>query len=290
MIHFRGLFTGLTTIDIQHFVSSFPSANKKLKSHHPPEIIVGGPATNAAVAFAHLNGSAFLASATGENSFASHITTDFKNTYVQHFDLAEKRNYKPVIASVVTALDNGDRNIFTHQPEEITPAISPAELFLQTKPEIILADGFYPEFTLPCLQLARSKNVPVVLDCGSWKPQYDEMLGFANFVICSADFLPPHCIDSVGVFEFLKQRNVKYAAISRGNKNILFYEKEKQGEIEIETIKVTDTLGAGDFLHGAFCFYWLQYNHFEKALEKASKLASYTCKYRGTRSWLNLSE
>jgi len=289
MTHYRGLFTGLTTIDIQHFVSSFSSANKKIKSH-PPEIFIGGPATNAAVAFAHLNGRAFLASATGENPFSLHIKTDFENTHIQHFDLAEKQNYKPVIASVITALDNGNRNIFTHQPEKTAPVISPAELFCDTEPEIILADGFYPEFTLECLRLARSKNIPVVLDCGSWKPQYNEMLQFANFVICSADFLPPNCTNSSHVIEFLKEKNVEHAAISRGDKSILFNEKDKKGEIEIEPTKVTDTLGAGDFLHGAFCFYWLQFNHFSQALAKASKLASYTCKYRGTRRWLNLSE
>ena len=51
----NGLFLGLTTIDIQYFVDSFPASNVKVKTH-PPEIMVGGPATNAAVAFAHLNG------------------------------------------------------------------------------------------------------------------------------------------------------------------------------------------------------------------------------------------
>ena len=289
MGHFRGLFTGLTTIDIQHFISSFPSANKKIKSI-PPEIFVGGPATNAAVAFAHLNGSAYLSSATGENPFTSYIEADFHSTQLHHFDLIDKQKFAPVISSVVTAVNNGDRNIFTHHPEIIEPAISAAELFQKTQPDIILADGFYPEFSIECVQLAHTKNIPVVLDCGSWKPQYEEMLHVADFVICSEDFLPPQCTNYAHVFEFMKQKGVEFAAISRGDKSILFVEKNNEGEIKIEQSKVEDTLGAGDFLHGAFCYYWLHSGHFRNALEQASKLASFTCEFKGTRSWLNLSK
>ena len=68
-MQYRGLFIGLTTIDIQYFVETFPGSNRKVKTA-TPDILVGGPATNAAVAFAHLNGRAFLASAAGRNSFS----------------------------------------------------------------------------------------------------------------------------------------------------------------------------------------------------------------------------
>ncbi len=286
MAYFRGLFCGLTTVDIQHFVSSFPVANKKIKSL-PPEIFIGGPATNAAVAFSCLNGNAFLASATGTNSFSKTIEDDFMYTNIVHYDLAKKQEYKPVIASVVTSLDNGDRNIFTHHPERIQPTILPGELLKQTKPQIILADGFYPEFSIELLRQAYSRNIPVVLDCGSWKNQYETMLEFVDTVICSEDFLPPQCSSASDVFKYLKSKNVKYAAISRGNKNILYWESDTQNEIDIEPVEVKDTLGAGDFLHGAFCFYWLQLNNFRNALQQATKLASYTCQFKGTRGWLN---
>jgi len=35
MKQFRGLFAGLTTIDIQYFVDVFPSSNKKVKTALP---------------------------------------------------------------------------------------------------------------------------------------------------------------------------------------------------------------------------------------------------------------
>ena len=286
-MQYRGLFIGLTTIDIQYFVETFPVFNIKVKTK-TPDILVGGPATNAAVAFAKLNNGAFLSTASGQNSFSGLIEMDFAKTKVNHFDIVKQQKQNPVIATVVTS-KNGDRNIFTHNPEIIQPNIIAEELFKQVNPEIVLLDGFYPEFSLNCAQLARKEGIPVVLDCGSWKPQYDDLLEFTDIAICSNDFYPPKCNNPEQVFQFLQAKNIHQIAISKGGENILYFDK-KRGEVAIEETKVADTLGAGDFLHGAFCYYFLQLNQFEPALKKASVIASYSCKFEGTRKWLNIDK
>lgn len=100
MKNFRGLFVGLNTIDIQYFVDSFQAANKKVKTT-PPEILVGVPATNAAVAFSYLNKNAFLITATGNNSFLAFIENDFKSIGIQHFDLTGNQQKNQVIFCMV---------------------------------------------------------------------------------------------------------------------------------------------------------------------------------------------
>ena len=285
----RGLFIGLTTIDIQYFVESFPSSNRKVKTA-TPDILVGGPATNASVVFAHLNGVASLASAKGKNSFSAFINKDFTSTNIEHFDLVGLQNINPVIASVITSKVNGDRNIFTHHPNLILPDITPEELFKQVDPQIVLLDGFYPEFSLECARIAKNKGIPVILDCGSWKPQYIELLDFTDVAICSEDFYPEGCINSFQVMYFLQTKNIEKIAISRGGKSILFIDGINRGEVVIDKIHVTDTLGAGDFLHGAFCYYFLQLNNFESALIQAAKIASFSCQFEGTRKWLNFTK
>lgn len=286
-MHYRGLFVGLTTIDIQYFVTEFPDRNTKVKTN-APNILVGGPATNASVAFSYLNNGAYLATVVGQNSFTSFIQNDLGITNVDWIDLVENQHINPVVASVVTS-GNGDRNIFTHNPAVVQPDIVPNELFEKVNPEILLLDGFYPEFSLECAKLAKSKNIPVVIDCGSWKPQYEEILKFTDIAICSADFLPPGTSDSNDVFETLTDIGVGAIAISRGHKNILVQHNERD-EIRVNSCKAVDTLGAGDFLHGAFCYYFLKYNDFRLALEKASKLATFSCGYKGTRQWLKISK
>ena len=49
----RGLFGGLTTIDIQYLVNTFPRSNSKTVASQFA-MSVGGPATNAAITFAYL--------------------------------------------------------------------------------------------------------------------------------------------------------------------------------------------------------------------------------------------
>jgi sugar/nucleoside kinase (ribokinase family) len=282
-MQYNGLFVGLTTIDIQYFVDTFPVSNSKVKTN-APDILVGGPATNAAVAFAKLNNGAFLASPAGKNSFADIISADFDQTKINHFDLIKEQTANPVIASVVTA-KNGDRNIFTHHPDLIQSDITVQELFEKIKPQIVMLDGFYPEFSKACAKLAKNRNIPVVMDCGSWKPQYNTLLEYVDIAICSEDFYPPQCDNSDQVFKFMQEKGIDKIAISRGEKSILYLDK-KRGEVPVEKSKVVDTLGAGDFLHGAFCFYYFQCGEFENSLKLAAAVASYTCKFKGTRDWL----
>jgi sugar/nucleoside kinase (ribokinase family) len=287
---YNGLFIGLTTIDIQFFVSDFPKPNKKVKTE-PPAILVGGPATNAAVVFAHLNMGANLVSAVGKNPFYSFIQTDFSKTQIHFTDLVTSQETNPVLASVITSKQNGDRNIFSHYPEAIQSEIKPKQLTERLQPDILLLDGFYPEFAVECARLANNHSIPVVLDCGSWKPQYEELLQHTDIAICSADFFPPGCSNTNDVFDFLKSKKVFQSAISRGGQSILFQDEKGRGEVPVEKVKVVDTLGAGDFLHGAFCSYYLQLNlNFENALNQAANLATFTCKFEGTRNWINFTK
>lgn len=287
-MHYRGLFIGLTTVDIQYFVDDFPRSNLKVKTT-APEILVGGPATNAAVAFSYLNNGAHLVSSVGQNPFSEYIRSDFEQTNIDFTDFSEGKNNLPVLASVITS-KNGERNIFTHNPPEIQPNTSLERLFTNVKPHILLLDGFYPGAGVEAAQLARSAAIPVVMDCGSWKPQYEQLLPFTDVAICSEDFLPPACKNSDDVFRFLRQAGISKAAISRGERSLLFRDGEEHGEIGVRIDpEVEDTLGAGDFLHGAFCFYYLRSGKFAAALEKAAGLATFTCRFKGTRSWLKKS-
>lgn len=280
---YSALFIGLTTIDIQYFVDQFPKSNIKVKTR-PPELLVGGPATNASVAFAMLNNGVHLASAIGNNSFSEFILNDFNKTQITSYDILEGQYFYPILASVITA-ENGERNIFTHHPETIDPTLTATELIEKVQPEIILIDGFYPEFSFECAKIAKQKNIPIVLDCGSWKPQYEFLLNYADIAICSNDFYPPNCKTSQQVFNYLQAKKVKKMAITRGEESVLFFDKI-EGEIEVQKLQVVDSLGAGDFFHGAFCFFYMNLCDFDAALQKAAEIASLSCCYKGTREWL----
>lgn len=285
-MRYHGLFVGLTTIDIQYFVDEFPKSNVKIKTK-TPEVLVGGPATNAAVAFSSLNQGAYLATASGNNAFTEFILNDFRSTGISYYDLAKNQRLNPVIASVITSVKNGDRNIFTHNPHLSSFDFKANELFQITNPDLIMIDGFYPDFSLECIKVAQENKIPVVADCGSWKTQYEELLSYVDIAICSNDFLPPKCRSKEDVFNYLTTKGIGQSAISRGADSIIYEHNNERGEIQIAKVEVVDTLGAGDFLHGAFCYHLLNTGSFVRSLKLGSETASKSCKYKGTRNWIN---
>ena len=276
------LFAGLTTIDIQYFVDQFPGPNQKIKSASPT-ILVGGPAANAAAGFAFLSGDATLLTAIGTNPFRKTILDDFGSLKIEAIDFIENKKQEAVLATVVTSA-NGDRAIVTHHPEDHDlQSIDFIDLLDQIDPAIIMVDGFYPSMTLALCREAKRRGITVVFDGGSWKTHLDGLIPYLDIVICSADFMPPGCSSHIEVFDFFEARGIKKIAISRGEEPILFCEGSGIKEVSIERRRIVDSLGAGDFLHGAFCYYWQKGYDFEASLRAASEFASATCSYKGTR-------
>ena len=88
------------------------------------------------------------------------------------------------------------------------------------------------------------------------------------------------------VMAYLDRQGVRYRAITRGERPLLYRTPEDNGEIAIEAVEVVDTLGAGDILHGAFCYYYAKDHQFVPALLHASQVATLSCQAFGTRSWM----
>lgn len=281
----KALFFGLATLDIQYLLDQFPEENIKVKTH-PPELLVGGPATNAAVAFSVLNGGASLVTAIGHHAFVPHFQQDFAQTKIQLTDLLTDQPAVPVLATVITSA-NGNRTIFTHHPEEVEQNHSFSSLLDELEPELLLIDGFYPHAAVQLCREAKHRKIPIAFDGGSWKKHLPELLPFVDFAICSHDFKPPGCQTSDEVFDYLDQQAIPFKAITRGGSSVLYQTSEDQAEIAVTEVDVVDSLGAGDFFHGAFCYYFLCSRDFVDALRRASLLASQTCRFKGTRSWIN---
>lgn len=282
----KGLFAGLTTIDIQYFTELFPGSDEKLTCDDPL-IIPGGPATNAAVAFARLSGSATLFSAVGESPFRAFVMDDLRKSGVNHEDMLEGQSGFPVLAAVITSGHQGHRAVVSHSPRKICADINYDNLLRRIHPGILLTDGFYPEVVVPLCYIARKAGIPVVLDAGRWKQQFEQLLPLADVVICSESFHPPDCSSPDETLQFLSSGGVHRAAVTRGSQSIMYREGLLTGFLDIPQITVVDTLGAGDIFHGAFCFYYLKNRDFSGSLRNASQIAGHFCQFRGTRSWLN---
>jgi sugar/nucleoside kinase (ribokinase family) len=290
----KGLFAGLSTIDIQYVADRYPHVNTKtLVSNNA--FYLGGPAANAAITFSNLGGDATLATSVGKHLFTEFILGELHKNHVKLFDVSAFTVTKPVISAVITSGAKGDRTVLTTYPEpcnaEAAEDKSLIDRFCKSELrnyDIMLLDCFYISHSARIAREAKKREIPVVVDAGSWKNGMEELIEIADIVICSADFYPPGTKTRKNVFEYLDSKNTGMIAITRGEDPVLFKEKNRYGEIKINKVKAIDTLGAGDIFHGAFCFYFLKENNFAEALKKASAIATESCKYRGTRDWLRV--
>ena len=279
----RGLFVGLTTVDIFNYVDRHPLPDQKTTAQRQ-EVCAGGPAANAALAFCAWGNDADLITGVGDHPTALLALHDLQHHRVNVLDHAANPAELPVLSTIIIDSSTGNRCVVYSNPQSRT--LSPDQRYDQLFEDcqIILFDGFYLDHAVSIAKAAYHGPV-TVLDGGSWKEGLEELLPFIDYAVCSAEFKPPGCSNSDDLFHFLEDIGLQGAAISRGAEPIIYRTKEQEGQIPVSRVKAIDTLGAGDILHGTFCHHILT-NSFPKSLEMAAYSASLSCLSYGTREWI----
>lgn len=282
----KALFVGLATVDISYIVDEIPRRNQKI-SVPAQAVSTGGPSANAAATFAFFGGRAELVTAVGSHPLASVIHADIKHFSIRLHDLARGRNEVPPVSSIMVLRKTGERTVVSANAavfESIRLEFNPRWL---SGISIVQVDGHYMKMCVAAARAAHERGVPVVLDSGSWKQGMDRLLPNIDIAICSEDYRPPGCRDTEDVFEFLISRGVRQIAITRGRGGVRFVDQQHRGRIAVPKIRAVDTLGAGDIFHGAFCYYISQPGYqFHDALSAAARAATFSCRFSGTRSWM----
>ena len=282
-----GLFLGLATLDLVYLAGKPPGENQKVVASDCT--IAAGEAANAAVTFSYLGNAAVWAGVLGTHAIAQLIRADLAEYNVRIIDLEPGRSHSPPVSSIIVTEATGDRAIVSINATKTQVDPQAINQDILTSVNIVLLDGHQIAASKEIAQLARSKNIPILLDGGSWKPGLEEILPFIEWAVCSDNFHPPNCYNSEQVFAYLSAAGIPNIAITRGEKSILYLSNGTYSSIEVPQIQATDTLGAGDIFHGAFCHYILQ-NNFTDTLTAAAKIASHSCKKFGTRGWMNKGE
>ncbi len=280
----RGIFVGLSTIDLIQTIDEFPSANTKAVAHSQ-EILVGGPATNAAIAFSRLGGSASLLAPVGRHTLASLVKEELERHSVKLIDLAPESDQPPPISSVWVN-QRGDRTVVSVNATLFTAPPPQIDRSLLEAANILLVDGHSIESCRAWADAGRSAHIPVVFDGGSWKPGTEQLLRLIDTAICSSDFRPPGCASEDQAIEYLRATGVRQIAITKGADPIRYIAGASSGIIAVPRVDVVDTSGAGDIFHGAFCFYTATGSSFEDSLRQAAVIATESCRFRGTRKWM----
>lgn len=284
----HGLFVGVTTLDCIYQADHPPSANEKVAASKSL-MVAGGPATNAAVAFAQLHSSnqATLASVIGSHPLTEIITEDLLGQGVTLADLDPQRLAPPPISSIVVSAATGERAVVSRSAEDAQISANVFPLDGLDTVDIVLIDGHQMAVSEQVAQWAKAKKIPIVIDAGSWKAGFESVLSLADVVVASANFFPPECETTAEVMDWMRSHSSAQVAITQGSDPILYQTGDTISKLDVPKIRAVDTLGAGDIFHGAFCHFYLTHL-FEEALLKASRTASMACQYWGTRDWTKI--
>lgn len=283
-MQYTGLFVGLTTLDFIYLSDRPLAADRKLVAQDYLTV-AGGPATNAAVAFSYFDNHPQLMTVLGEHPLTELIAEDLNEYSVEIVDLIPEKTATPPISSIIVMADTGKRAVISINAVKSQADRAISEEVLNDV-DIVLIDGHQIAVSLAIAKLAQSKQIPVVIDGGSWKPGLEQILPLTDYAICSANFYPPECRNVSDVFNFLQDCGISQIAVTKGEQPIQCLERGQSYSVAVPSIKAVDTLGAGDIFHGAFCHYILEEN-FTDALRLSAEIASKSCQYFGTRDWLN---
>ena len=279
------MFVGISTVDSIFAVASVPQQNYKVQVREW-DLIPGGPATNAAVAFRALGGEATLLTVLGTHPLSELIRRDLAQQRIAVSDMAPEYADPPAFASVIVS-PGGDRLAVSTgafhlaQPDDIGDTLETA------RPDVVLIDGYLSNLALDAIRKARAAGIPVIIDGGSWRPYFEDLLPHCDIAVCSEDFAPPGVIGTEAILGYLAERGVVYRAVTHGERPIVYQSPQGAGAVPVESIDAVDTLGAGDIFHGAFAYAWASGERdFPTALAAASPTASLSCCHFGTRSWI----
>ena len=298
-----GLFIGLATLDVIQLVDHLPGPNQKMQALDVA-IAAGGPATNAAVAFSHLGGRSHLLCRVSDDATGKLIRSDLQECGVHLLEVST--DHPNTVASILVQTPGGDRSVISagdgssHMSEvaDVSQVMTLAQPLNQYP--VIQVDGYQADLAIPILEAFQDCSGIAVMDAGSFKPATPSFLRLVDCVVTSADFAPPGTAGPADVFDFLHDCGVHLAAMTRGPDTILFSADGVRGEVAVTSVNpVVDTLGAGDFFHGAFSFalsrivgqsatdfQFSDVDALTSALRYASRCATASITSFGSRMWL----
>jgi sugar/nucleoside kinase (ribokinase family) len=181
---------GLATVDLVQRVARMPGTDEKVEALSA-EVAAGGPATNAAVTAAALGAEVTLVTAVGAHALGGLIRADLDACGVTLLDATPGTGSPPPV-SAVTVLDlTGQRTIVSRNARDVAVAVPPEFARVLATADAVLVDGHHPALARAAARGGRR----LVVDAGSWRPVFADVLPRADVVACSAAFRLPEAAD-----------------------------------------------------------------------------------------------
>jgi ribokinase len=275
-------FDNLFTID------SFPAPDTK-REIIEYETAGGGPVASALVSLARLGVDCSYYGIVGDDEAGDKIRQSLEVERIDTGGLVKRPDSHSQVAFIAIEKETGKRNIFWKRPSGAP--YKPDELpddFLNNA-DFLLTDGLMAEASIHAAKLARSKNIPVMVDAGRIRTGMLELADLCDYFVCSEEFArefagdadrfdPEEAIHRMSTFK------AGTVTITLGAKGSITRHNDIIFQTPAFNVDVIDTTGAGDIFHGGYIYGLLQKWDIQQIVKFASAFAALKCTKLGGRA------
>ena len=268
---------GLACLDYLFSVPTLPSGGGKSFADNY-KAAPGGPAAAAAIAVAALGHRASFIGRLGDDQTGREVVRHLasRNVDTAHIRLIE--NETSQVSSVIIDR-SGERQIINYSSSTLDsdPSWIP-EAIIQNS-DFVLADVRWPEGAQHALRLARTHNIPSLLDADITPVDISGLVDLATYTVFSERGL--EMVSGVkNVAEALSTIAAvtsTWPAVTAGERGCFWLEEGQLRNSPAEAINAVDTCGAGDVFHGAFAAAMAEQMQLHEAMRFAGVTAALKC-------------
>jgi len=151
---------------------------------------------------------------------------------------------------------------------------------------MIHIDGYDLEAASYAASLARARGIPVSLDVDTVYPGFDSVLKYVDYLVAGSGWPGKWTGEAdpfIALADLQREYKLRVAAMTLGDFGSLALEDGRWFYSGAFEVLCTDTTGAGDVFHGAFCYALLAGMPMQKALEFSNAAAALNCTGLGAR-------
>lgn len=283
---------GLAVLDFVFSVETRPERGRKAFADSMT-VVGGGPAANAAVAVARLDGHARFVGRLGDDVVGDLIIDDFARWGVNASGVRRIESVASPVSSIVVEAD-GERTIVNHSDPTL---FAPEDVIVTDDlagSDAVLGDLLWPTGAVSAMHTARALGIPGVLDFDETpRGPIDVLLSAPSHII----FSTPALASVAGTpnpregLEAVREMTDAWIAITLGADGVLWFDDaDHLRTTPAFSVDTVDTLGAGDVFHGAFALGLAEGRPIEAVIRRACAVAALKCTRFGGRAGIPCSE
>ncbi len=283
------LCLGHSAYDISFSLDEYPREDQKYITSETWEC-GGGPAANAAYLLAKWRLCSGYGGVVGQDLYGKAIGNELKAVGTDLRFMDSRTGFMTPQSSIIINRKSGSRTLINRRGKNLDAPVFSGKIWESVSPQVLLADGHYHELAVEARN--RYPESLFILDGGSLHPGTEALAPMSDYLIVSEPFARDYSsLNSLNSEEALDEAinkiqdiNGRFAAITLGDRGLVYKSPEERGIIPPFTMPVLDTTGAGDIFHGAFayCIYWGM--EFVESLEFSALAAALSIQKAGARS------